>query len=1146
LPLFPLSEQHSETLYISQYSKAFIIQANDYSHIIERIELAVDILRLDGYFDEEKLRYYLSDRDYSHVFEIILSPRKHQVHLMFLHREGFHEFYQTHLVDAANSDFYMLDLIEAELHNGCEDVKDTASFWFEDDFGIEFYECNEALAEDEEQKLDHSEDPAENQVNYLNAGNNRHCNENYSTSEKSSYFEARDKVNFQPMPDPLRALRTIDILIERDKSNKRLDRMMKVGTTNVALRIRNTANLTVGTTLTAKADSIPARPAPPAHPPAEDATGYDNELAPNHNVGEGAGGDLDTKVEKAVTYINLWIRHDSASPSAGPSAGPSPMPSSSPSTLPSPSPSEAPSGLPSASPSSQPSATPSLAPSSEPSSAPSVFPYPLDLSGDSTIVNAVSKLIGPNIIWTSKLGRETEKVTQGKISGFPIGTVLSYTTLFGTVLTYPVVVGFHLFFNGLDEDEFRTTLDTLMITAPPNSDENFKFDVEVTIDNNKEQFVDSYEHSVKVDCTANTQQVLLRGAQVHEWIIAKKDKEIAKLKAQLEELTFAEEKEVKTSNTTQTALQTTVAEQQEQLLVLQITVEKQEKTINLELRLIKSIAMKRANLARSVEMKAVTASPDLKPRRTSYVTEMLSSSLTSMSPGAPPQIPSRKSSQIKIANTIGSSNHTSDEVAASSVPQEASTSSALLREESTGSASLREDPPKLPIRQFSSQDDISMSTMRTNLKFKSPVDQEQNRGVGRNISFNNQENNTPPALPQRQASQDTRWTNSSDMTNSHKNANTTTEVDPNTGFVSAPPLSKGEDTQDTRWSDTSDLTSSFRHAKIAPIPKLKFTLKYESSSAARISRLRGIPPIAGKILWAKQMECQVNTLMERMSNVSGPNWGQHLEGRQLRKSGDELLAKLDAKSFFRAWITEWVCCRHCQNLQKDTFSCRSFSSAPDNLASAISNSFSLHLQKCSPSAKGLGALKTFWLEQETKQPAVDNSSDSSEAELKGDTPPSKQTEVTARMDLDTEHGRNVDWMTEVLSEYIPRGQFSKRSIPTTAIKYSSPEGKICLDEVVEVLHLPQFDGKGICEDAEYATTDFADKDYSLRIIRWIDILIERDKIFCAVLLYFSCTVQALPCTVPVHLLVRYCTGTLHFPFSFSTPYLYLQLAHRVQ
>ncbi|CAB9499374.1 heavy chain, flagellar inner arm I1 complex [Seminavis robusta] len=85
----------------------------------------------------------------------------------------------------------------------------------------------------------------------------------------------------------------------------------------------------------------------------------------------------------------------------------------------------------------------------------------------------------------------------------------------------------------------------------------------------------------------------------------------------------------------------------------------------------------------------------------------------------------------------------------------------------------------------------------------------------------------------------------------------------------------------------------------------KFTHKYEFSSSAHISRLRGIPPIAGKILWAKQLERQVHLLMERMGNVLGPNWGQQLEGRQLRKSGDDLLAKLDARSFFRNWVMEW-------------------------------------------------------------------------------------------------------------------------------------------------------------------------------------------------------------------------------------------------
>jgi hypothetical protein len=43
-------------VYIAIYSEAFIIQANDSSHIIELIELAVGILQLDSYFDEEYMR----------------------------------------------------------------------------------------------------------------------------------------------------------------------------------------------------------------------------------------------------------------------------------------------------------------------------------------------------------------------------------------------------------------------------------------------------------------------------------------------------------------------------------------------------------------------------------------------------------------------------------------------------------------------------------------------------------------------------------------------------------------------------------------------------------------------------------------------------------------------------------------------------------------------------------------------------------------------------------------------------------------------------------------------------------------------------------------------------------------------------------
>jgi hypothetical protein len=73
-------------------------------------------------------------------------------------------------------------------------------------------------------------------------------------------------------------------------------------------------------------------------------------------------------------------------------------------------------------------------------------------------------------------------------------------------------------------------------------------------------------------------------------------------------------------------------------------------------------------------------------------------------------------------------------------------------------------------------------------------------------------------------------------------------------------------------------------------------------------------------------------------------------------------------------------------------------------------------------AKGLGALKTFWIEQETKEEAVNSSnrSTSSETRSEGDTPPSKHTDVLTRMDAVTKHGRHVDWMTEVLSDYVKK------------------------------------------------------------------------------------------------------------------------------
>ncbi len=62
----------------------------------------------------------------------------------------------------------------------------------------------------------------------------------------------------------------------------------------------------------------------------------------------------------------------------------------------------------------------------------------------------------------------------------------------------------------------------------------------------------------------------------------------------------------------------------------------------------------------------------------------------------------------------------------------------------------------------------------------------------------------------------------------------------------------------------------------------KFNAHYAKSEARRMSRLRDLPPISGSIIWARQIERQLNMYMSRVENVLGPEWHHHLEGRNLK------------------------------------------------------------------------------------------------------------------------------------------------------------------------------------------------------------------------------------------------------------------------
>ncbi len=85
----------------------------------------------------------------------------------------------------------------------------------------------------------------------------------------------------------------------------------------------------------------------------------------------------------------------------------------------------------------------------------------------------------------------------------------------------------------------------------------------------------------------------------------------------------------------------------------------------------------------------------------------------------------------------------------------------------------------------------------------------------------------------------------------------------------------------------------------------KFMQRYETSEAKRFADLRDIPPMSGKMVWARQIKRQLNILIQRLENVLGGSWTQHRDGRQLKSVCDELMHNLDTNRIFMHWLEGW-------------------------------------------------------------------------------------------------------------------------------------------------------------------------------------------------------------------------------------------------
>ena len=82
----------------------------------------------------------------------------------------------------------------------------------------------------------------------------------------------------------------------------------------------------------------------------------------------------------------------------------------------------------------------------------------------------------------------------------------------------------------------------------------------------------------------------------------------------------------------------------------------------------------------------------------------------------------------------------------------------------------------------------------------------------------------------------------------------------------------------------------------------RFKQQYGHSEAHAMAQLRDLPPVAGAIIWARQIERQLDGYMKRVEDVLGNDWALHSEGQKLQSESSLFRKKLDTRPIFEAWL----------------------------------------------------------------------------------------------------------------------------------------------------------------------------------------------------------------------------------------------------
>ncbi|ODH44999.1 dynein heavy chain, cytoplasmic [Paracoccidioides brasiliensis] len=84
----------------------------------------------------------------------------------------------------------------------------------------------------------------------------------------------------------------------------------------------------------------------------------------------------------------------------------------------------------------------------------------------------------------------------------------------------------------------------------------------------------------------------------------------------------------------------------------------------------------------------------------------------------------------------------------------------------------------------------------------------------------------------------------------------------------------------------------------------RFKHQYGNSQASPMAQLRDLPPVSGAIVWARQIERQLDGYMRKVEDVLGEDWDLHAEGQKLQAEGNMFRKKLDTRPIFQNWLQD--------------------------------------------------------------------------------------------------------------------------------------------------------------------------------------------------------------------------------------------------